>query len=43
MISTPTQSFAGIFLILLGLPVYYYLTNKYKGRAEEINEDVNDR
>ena len=26
MISTPIQAFAGIFLILLGLPVYYYLT-----------------
>ncbi len=24
--TSPTQSFAGIFLILLGLPVYYYLT-----------------
>ncbi len=30
MISTPTQSFAGIFLILLGLPVYYYLINRNK-------------
>lgn len=28
MITTPTQSFAGIFLILLGLPVYYYLTSR---------------
>jgi APA family basic amino acid/polyamine antiporter len=26
MISSPTQSFTGIFLIILGLPVYYYLT-----------------
>jgi basic amino acid/polyamine antiporter, APA family len=26
IITTPTQSFAGIFLILIGLPVYYYLT-----------------
>ncbi len=26
--TSPTQSFAGIFLILLGLPVYYYLTKK---------------
>jgi APA family basic amino acid/polyamine antiporter len=42
MITTPTQSFAGIFLILLGLPVYYYLTAKNKGKKEEINEDVND-
>jgi APA family basic amino acid/polyamine antiporter len=43
MITTPTQSFAGIFLILLGLPVYYYLTNRNTGKTEEINEDVNDR
>ncbi|HEY0460568.1 MAG TPA: amino acid permease [Pyrinomonadaceae bacterium] len=43
LITAPTQSFTGIFLILLGLPVYYYLTSKYKGRTEEINEDVNDR
>lgn len=42
MITAPTQSFIGIFLILLGLPVYYYLTSKYK-KVEEINEDVNDR
>jgi APA family basic amino acid/polyamine antiporter len=27
MISSPTQSFAGILLIALGLPVYYYLTS----------------
>ncbi len=27
MISSPTQSFAGIFLIAIGLPVYYYLTS----------------
>ena len=26
LISTPTQSFIGIGLILLGLPVYYFLT-----------------
>ena len=47
VITAPTQSFAGIFLILLGLPVYYYLTSKYKGNtreaAEDINDDVNDR
>ncbi len=42
MINTPTQSFAGIFLILLGLPVYYYLTTRNKGKKEEINENVND-
>jgi APA family basic amino acid/polyamine antiporter len=29
---TPKQSFIGIFLILLGLPVYYYLT---RGKKEE--------
>lgn len=40
--TAPTQSLAGIFLILLGLPVYYYLTNKYKGKGEEIKEDVNN-
>ena len=43
MITAPTQSFIGIFLILLGLPVYYYLTSKYQTPAEEIKEDVNDR
>ncbi len=42
MITTPTQSFAGIFLILLGLPVYYYLTTRNNGKKEEIKEDVND-
>ena len=30
MINAPLQAFVGIFLILLGLPVYYYLTNVYK-------------
>ena len=43
VITAPTQSLAGIFLILLGLPVYYYLTSKYQGKTEEINEDDNDR
>jgi APA family basic amino acid/polyamine antiporter len=43
MITAPTQSFIGIFLILLGLPVYYYLTSRYQAPVEEINEDVNDR
>lgn len=46
LITAPTQSFTGIFLILLGLPVYYYLTKRNKGKTEEIeeiNEDVNDR
>lgn len=36
LITTPTQSFAGIILILLGLPVYYYLTVKNKGKKEEV-------
>jgi basic amino acid/polyamine antiporter, APA family len=31
MINSPTQSFAGIFLILLGLPIYYYLVNRKQG------------
>ncbi len=43
MITTPRQSFAGIFLILLGLPVYYYLVNKNKVGREEINKDGSDR
>lgn len=33
MITSPTQSFIGIGLIILGLPVYYYLT--IKGRNPE--------
>ncbi len=28
MVNTPQQSFTGILLIILGLPVYYYLNNK---------------
>ncbi len=42
MITTPTQSFAGIFLILLGLPVYYYLANKNKVEREDAEENVNN-
>ncbi len=34
MITAPTQSFIGIFLILLGLPVYYYLVVKKKNISE---------
>ncbi|HQU83245.1 MAG TPA: amino acid permease [Pyrinomonadaceae bacterium] len=34
--TNPVQAFAGIFLILLGLPVYYYLT---KGKTQTISED----
>jgi basic amino acid/polyamine antiporter, APA family len=42
MISTPRQAFAGIFLILLGLPVYYYLTSRNNNNSGQINENVND-
>jgi APA family basic amino acid/polyamine antiporter len=35
MITTPRQAFAGIFLILIGLPVYYYLTNRKTEVASE--------
>jgi APA family basic amino acid/polyamine antiporter len=30
VMNSPTQSFIGIFLILLGLPIYYYLTGRKK-------------
>jgi len=43
MMTAPQQSFAGIFLILLGLPVYYYLTSKYKQQGEQLNGNNNDR
>ena len=33
IISAPTQAFAGIFLILAGLPVYYYLTRRNNSDA----------
>ena len=35
MMTSPMQSFAGIGLILLGLPVYYYLTKVNKTGADE--------
>ncbi|MBA3631590.1 MAG: amino acid permease [Acidobacteria bacterium] len=35
--SEPLQSFVGIFLIALGLPVYYYLT---RGNQAEISEEI---
>jgi APA family basic amino acid/polyamine antiporter len=38
MISTPVQAFTGIILILLGLPVYYYLVNKNSQNREDIEE-----
>lgn len=34
--TNPVQAFAGLFLILLGLPVYYYLT---KGKTQTISEE----
>ena len=37
IMTSPKQSFAGIFLILLGLPIYYYLVNKNKETKEELN------
>ena len=37
ILSSPTQSFIGIFLIILGLPVYYYLT---KVKAETPDASV---
>ncbi|MDQ3714217.1 MAG: amino acid permease [Acidobacteriota bacterium] len=36
--NSPTQSFVGIFLIALGLPVYYYLTS---GKRTKQNENLN--
>ena len=35
MMSSPKQSFIGIFLILLGLPVYYFLTRNRLQSSEE--------
>jgi APA family basic amino acid/polyamine antiporter len=34
--TSPTQSFAGIFLIVLGLPVYYYLTRKPEAKGRNL-------
>lgn len=39
LINTPKQSFIGLFLIALGLPVYYYLTSKGRTRTEIGNHD----
>lgn len=33
--TSPTQSFAGIFLILIGLPVYYYLTRQSSANSQQ--------
>ena len=38
--TSPVQSFTGIFLILLGLPVYYYLTRN--NNSETMEENVNN-
>ena len=35
----PVQSLLGIGLILLGLPVYYYLTNRYPVETEAVEND----
>ncbi|MGI8638798.1 MAG: APC family permease [Pyrinomonadaceae bacterium] len=35
--SAPLQSFVGVFLILIGLPVYYYLT---RGNQTETSEEI---
>ena len=44
MINTPQQSFIGILLIILGLPVYYYLNNKAKknGITDQQGSNGND-
>lgn len=39
LITAPTQSFIGIGLIALGLPVYYYLTSKGRAGTEIGNQD----
>ncbi len=44
MVTAPQQSFIGILLIILGLPVYYYLNNKdrKRGNAEQHGSNDND-
>ena len=44
MVNTPQQSFIGILLIILGLPVYYYLNNKAKknGITDQQGSNEND-
>ncbi len=37
VVSSPKQSFIGIGLILLGIPVYYYLTNRGAKGADEVD------
>ncbi|MFZ1699575.1 MAG: amino acid permease [Pyrinomonadaceae bacterium] len=38
IINSPTQSFTGLLLIVLGLPVYYYLTNRGTPKVSEDQE-----
>ena len=40
--TNPVQSFTGIFLILLGLPVYYYLVSGNRGNLEQDGQDKQD-
>ncbi len=35
MMTAPKQAFAGIFLILLGLPIYYYLNSRNQATKDE--------
>ena len=37
MLNSPTQSFTGLFLIILGLPVFYYLNSRSRDAAPENN------
>jgi APA family basic amino acid/polyamine antiporter len=39
--TNPFQAFAGIFLIVLGLPVYYYLTRRSTGNGQQSTETDN--
>ena len=41
IMTAPTQSFIGIGLILLGLPVYYYLNSRNGAQNGRINNDEN--
>jgi basic amino acid/polyamine antiporter, APA family len=42
MVNTPQQSFTGILLIILGLPVYYYLNNKARKNGTTDQQGSND-
>jgi len=41
MVTSPVQSFIGIGLILLGLPVYYYLISRNGNQIENKNDGTN--